>query len=192
MFLSNFWECKIFLTWYLTAILFFFFNFLFTVSWSWALLIEFLLCLSQVDLQFPKVVSDGARDLISKLLRHSPSMRLPLKSVIEHPWVKANSRRVLPPVYNPQAVPNHWWDLLKDLFETFRNLLVWVHRWFVLCCHKNVCVCDINWLRSLTVNEPDVWCKQTLRLFYCSFTLSCIAVVLCSVLIHVVLLSSIN
>ncbi|XP_048043964.1 aurora kinase B isoform X1 [Megalobrama amblycephala] len=63
--------------------------------------------ITKVDLQFPKVVSDGARDLISKLLRHSPSMRMPLKSVIEHPWVKANSRRVLPPVYNPQAVPNH-------------------------------------------------------------------------------------
>ncbi|KAI2656658.1 Aurora kinase B [Labeo rohita] len=63
--------------------------------------------ITKVDLQFPKVVSDGARDLISKLLRHSPSMRLPLRSVIEHPWVKANSRRVLPPVCNPQAVPHH-------------------------------------------------------------------------------------
>uniref|UniRef100_A0A8C2FPX1 non-specific serine/threonine protein kinase n=1 Tax=Cyprinus carpio TaxID=7962 RepID=A0A8C2FPX1_CYPCA len=54
----------------------------------------------RVDLQFPKLVSDGARDLISKLLRHSPAMRLPLRSVMEHPWVKANSRRVLPPVCN--------------------------------------------------------------------------------------------
>uniref|UniRef100_A0A8C2FQ34 non-specific serine/threonine protein kinase n=1 Tax=Cyprinus carpio TaxID=7962 RepID=A0A8C2FQ34_CYPCA len=49
--------------------------------------------------RFPKLVSDGARDLISKLLRHSPAMRLPLRSVMEHPWVKANSRRVLPPVF---------------------------------------------------------------------------------------------
>ncbi|XP_039511070.1 aurora kinase B-like isoform X2 [Pimephales promelas] len=63
--------------------------------------------ITKVDLQFPKVVSDGARDLISKLLRHSPSMRLPLRSVIEHPWVKANSRRVLPPVYNSQAAAHH-------------------------------------------------------------------------------------
>ncbi|CAB1313440.1 unnamed protein product [Coregonus sp. 'balchen'] len=55
-----------------------------------------------VDLQFPKVVSDGARDLISKLLRHSPSMRLPLQSVIDHPWVKNNSRRVLPPAFAPK------------------------------------------------------------------------------------------
>uniref|UniRef100_A0A672L4L7 non-specific serine/threonine protein kinase n=1 Tax=Sinocyclocheilus grahami TaxID=75366 RepID=A0A672L4L7_SINGR len=57
--------------------------------------------ITKVDLQFPKLVSDGARDLISKLLRHSPAMRLPLRSVMEHPWVKANSRRVLPPVCNP-------------------------------------------------------------------------------------------
>ncbi|XP_017560853.1 aurora kinase B [Pygocentrus nattereri] len=63
--------------------------------------------ITKVDLQFPKVVSDGARDLISKLLRHSPSMRLPLKSVMEHPWVKANSRRVLPPVSQPKPTPAH-------------------------------------------------------------------------------------
>uniref|UniRef100_A0A673KQG2 non-specific serine/threonine protein kinase n=1 Tax=Sinocyclocheilus rhinocerous TaxID=307959 RepID=A0A673KQG2_9TELE len=60
-----------------------------------------LISVTCVDLQFPKLVSDGARDLISKLLRHSPAMRLPLRSVMEHPWVKANSRRVLPPVCNP-------------------------------------------------------------------------------------------
>ena len=52
----------------------------------------------QVDLKFPKNISDGARDLISKLLRHNPVDRLPLQSVIDHPWVRANSRRVLPPV----------------------------------------------------------------------------------------------
>ncbi|XP_023841823.1 aurora kinase B isoform X2 [Salvelinus sp. IW2-2015] len=58
--------------------------------------------ITKVDLQFPKVVSDGARDLVSKLLRHSPSMRLPLQSVITHPWVKSNSRRVLPVVFAPK------------------------------------------------------------------------------------------
>ncbi|KAI4888374.1 hypothetical protein NFI96_010907 [Prochilodus magdalenae] len=63
--------------------------------------------ITKVDLQFPKVVPDGARDLISKLLRHSPSMRLPLKSVMEHPWVKTNSRRVLPPVSQPRPTPAH-------------------------------------------------------------------------------------
>lgn len=59
--------------------------------------------ITKVDLQFPKVVSDGARDLISKLLRHSPTMRLALKNVIEHPWVRANTRRVLPPVCNART-----------------------------------------------------------------------------------------
>ncbi|KAG7243214.1 hypothetical protein INR49_013449 [Caranx melampygus] len=38
-----------------------------------------------VDLKFPKVVSDGARDLISKLLRHNPIDRLSLQHVIDHP-----------------------------------------------------------------------------------------------------------
>ncbi|XP_069026873.1 aurora kinase B [Embiotoca jacksoni] len=51
----------------------------------------------KVDLKFPKVISDGARDLISKLLRHNPIDRLPLQSVIDHPWVRTNSHRLLPP-----------------------------------------------------------------------------------------------
>ncbi|XP_061541888.1 aurora kinase B [Phycodurus eques] len=50
-----------------------------------------------VDLKFPNVVSEGARDLIRKLLRHSPTDRLTLQCVIDHPWVRDNSRRVLPP-----------------------------------------------------------------------------------------------
>ncbi|KAM4678377.1 aurora kinase B [Discoglossus pictus] len=53
-----------------------------------------------VDLTFPSFVSEGAKDLITKLLRYHPSQRLSLKGVMEHPWVKANSRRVLPPVFN--------------------------------------------------------------------------------------------
>lgn len=51
-----------------------------------------------MDLKFPTYISDGARDLISKLLRHNPTDRLSLKSVIDHPWVRSNSRRVLPPI----------------------------------------------------------------------------------------------
>nr|XP_020480408.1 aurora kinase B-like [Monopterus albus] len=53
----------------------------------------------KVDLKFPRSVSDGARDLISKLLRHSPIDRLSLQNVIDHPWVRANSHRLLPPSY---------------------------------------------------------------------------------------------
>ncbi|CAG5135920.1 unnamed protein product [Candidula unifasciata] len=41
----------------------------------------------KVDLRFPEYVSEGARDLISKLLRHDPRARLPLESVLKHPWI---------------------------------------------------------------------------------------------------------
>ncbi|XP_017650570.1 aurora kinase B isoform X3 [Nannospalax galili] len=51
----------------------------------------------KVDLKFPTSVPMGAQDLISKLLKHNPSDRLPLAQVAAHPWVQANSRRVLPP-----------------------------------------------------------------------------------------------
>lgn len=51
----------------------------------------------QVDLKFPSSVPTGAQDLISRLLKHNPSERLPLAQVSAHPWVQAHSRRVLPP-----------------------------------------------------------------------------------------------
>lgn len=59
--------------------------------------------IENVDLRFPPVVTDGARDLISKLLRRQPADRLPLHAVMAHPWVKANSKRVLPPVFNTSS-----------------------------------------------------------------------------------------
>ncbi|XP_065484270.1 uncharacterized protein LOC135985168 [Caloenas nicobarica] len=55
----------------------------------------------QVDLHFPPPVPEGARDLISRLLRRSPAQRLPLRDVLQHPWVRNPSRRVLPPAYAP-------------------------------------------------------------------------------------------
>ncbi|XP_036883034.1 aurora kinase B isoform X4 [Manis javanica] len=51
----------------------------------------------KVDLKFPSSVPTGAQDLISRLLKHNPSERLPLAQVSAHPWVQAHSRRVLPP-----------------------------------------------------------------------------------------------
>uniref|UniRef100_A0A2D4NGN3 non-specific serine/threonine protein kinase n=1 Tax=Micrurus spixii TaxID=129469 RepID=A0A2D4NGN3_9SAUR len=57
-----------------------------------------------VDIRFPSFVTEGARDLIVKLLRHNPSERLPLQAVMEHLWVKANSKRMLPPVFNPDSL----------------------------------------------------------------------------------------
>ncbi|XP_065498700.1 aurora kinase C-like [Caloenas nicobarica] len=61
--------------------------------------------ITKVDLHFPATVPEGARDLISRLLRRSPAQRLPLQDVLQHPWVRAHSRRVLPPAYAPPANP---------------------------------------------------------------------------------------
>ncbi|XP_033927843.1 aurora kinase C-like isoform X1 [Melopsittacus undulatus] len=55
--------------------------------------------ITKVDLRFPPEVPEGARDLITRLLRYSPAQRLPLAQVLQHPWVRENSRRVLPPAY---------------------------------------------------------------------------------------------
>lgn len=43
--------------------------------------------ITTVDLTFPSHVSSGARDLITKLLVHDPSARLPLDEVLKHPWI---------------------------------------------------------------------------------------------------------
>ncbi|XP_029436154.1 aurora kinase B isoform X2 [Rhinatrema bivittatum] len=53
----------------------------------------------KVDLKFPPGMSEGAKDLISNLLQYNPAQRLLLEKVLMHPWVKENSRRVLPPVF---------------------------------------------------------------------------------------------
>jgi len=41
----------------------------------------------RVDLRFPPHLSTGAKDMISKLLKHKAEDRLPLKGMLEHPWV---------------------------------------------------------------------------------------------------------
>jgi len=48
--------------------------------------------ITNVDLHFPSFMSLDARDLISKLLVHQPSMRLSLTKVMEHPWVIRNTK----------------------------------------------------------------------------------------------------
>ncbi|NXO00735.1 AURKA kinase, partial [Rhinopomastus cyanomelas] len=50
--------------------------------------------ISKVQFKFPPFVTEGARDLISKLLKHSPFHRLPLKEVLLHPWITANSTKM--------------------------------------------------------------------------------------------------
>lgn len=46
--------------------------------------------ITAVDLRFPGFVTEGPRDLISKLLKRIPAERLPLSGVMSHPWVVAN------------------------------------------------------------------------------------------------------
>lgn len=46
------------------------------------------LCLFSVDLRFPAHVTNGARDIISKLLKYQPEERLDLKSIVHHEWVQ--------------------------------------------------------------------------------------------------------
>ncbi|XP_008840856.1 aurora kinase A [Nannospalax galili] len=49
--------------------------------------------ISRVEFTFPDFVTEGARDLISRLLKHNASQRLTLAEVLEHPWVTANSSK---------------------------------------------------------------------------------------------------
>ena len=47
--------------------------------------------ITRVDIKYPAHVSTEAKDLISRLLRKTPSERLPLEEVLEHPWIKNNA-----------------------------------------------------------------------------------------------------
>ncbi|KAM4842055.1 aurora kinase A isoform 1-T2 [Thomomys bottae] len=49
--------------------------------------------ISRVEFTFPEFVTEGARDLISRLLKHSASQRPTLGEVLEHPWIIANSSK---------------------------------------------------------------------------------------------------
>ncbi|XP_073538869.1 aurora kinase A [Phyllobates terribilis] len=49
--------------------------------------------ISKVEYQYPPYVLEGARDLISKLLKHNPNHRLPLRDVLKHPWIVQNSSK---------------------------------------------------------------------------------------------------
>jgi serine/threonine protein kinase len=46
--------------------------------------------IAKVDMSFPDLVPDLARDLISKLLVYDPKARLSLDEVLKHPWITAN------------------------------------------------------------------------------------------------------
>jgi len=44
-----------------------------------------------VIIKFPEFVTEGAKELIRALLQRKPNDRLPLASVLVHPWVQANA-----------------------------------------------------------------------------------------------------
>jgi len=49
--------------------------------------------ISRVDLKFPSIVSEDARDLIRKLLVKDPCRRMALQDLPRHPWVLRNVQR---------------------------------------------------------------------------------------------------
>ncbi|XP_060755356.1 aurora kinase C-like [Neoarius graeffei] len=49
--------------------------------------------ISRVEFSYPSHVSEGARDLINRLLKHNPMHRLPIQGVLTHHWVVENSTK---------------------------------------------------------------------------------------------------
>lgn len=48
--------------------------------------------ITRIELTYPKFISQGSKDLISKLLRRD-DMRISLKEVMTHPWIKENMKK---------------------------------------------------------------------------------------------------
>lgn len=48
--------------------------------------------ISRVDIKYPSHISEGAKDLISKLLKYKPTERLTLDQVLVHPWIIEKSK----------------------------------------------------------------------------------------------------
>ncbi|KAM8867337.1 aurora kinase A [Synchiropus picturatus] len=51
--------------------------------------------ISRVEYTYPSTISisAGAKDLIARLLKHNPMLRLPIQGVLAHPWVTENSTK---------------------------------------------------------------------------------------------------
>lgn len=47
--------------------------------------------ITRVEINYQEHVSEGAKDLISKLLQKDPHSRLPLDGVLSHPWILVNA-----------------------------------------------------------------------------------------------------
>ncbi|PRP78125.1 aurora kinase A [Planoprotostelium fungivorum] len=48
--------------------------------------------ISQVQMEYPEYITEGAKDLISRLLQHDPAQRITMKAVQTHPWIKENAK----------------------------------------------------------------------------------------------------
>lgn len=49
--------------------------------------------ITKVDLHFPSYVTEGAKDLVRKLLQHDPFKRLSLDGILDHPWIKVHAKK---------------------------------------------------------------------------------------------------
>ncbi|TWW61873.1 aurora kinase A isoform X1 [Takifugu flavidus] len=60
--------------------------------------------ISRVEYTYPAHtnISDGAKDLVSRLLKHNPMQRLPVQGVLAHPWVVERSTKKPTTVTNEQ------------------------------------------------------------------------------------------
>jgi len=62
--------------------------------------------IARVEFSFPEHVGTGARDLICRLMKHNPLLRLPTKGVMIHPWVVENStKKPTIPIPGPPSAP---------------------------------------------------------------------------------------
>nr|XP_021180976.2 aurora kinase C [Helicoverpa armigera] len=56
-----------------------------------------------VIIKYPDFITDKAKDLMGKLLVINPEQRLPLTSVLQHPWITENAPEgAQPPAFNPE------------------------------------------------------------------------------------------
>uniref|UniRef100_A0A8C4QPX8 Aurora kinase n=1 Tax=Eptatretus burgeri TaxID=7764 RepID=A0A8C4QPX8_EPTBU len=69
--------------------------------------------ISKVRIHYPSSMSEGSKDLISRLLKHNPAARLSLQEVLNHPWIKENAKAVIPPSTVPAGTSNKSGDKPK-------------------------------------------------------------------------------
>uniref|UniRef100_UPI00358F1B7C aurora kinase C-like isoform X1 n=2 Tax=Myxine glutinosa TaxID=7769 RepID=UPI00358F1B7C len=66
-----------------------------------------------VRIHYPSSMSEGSKDLISRLLKYKPAARLSLEEVLNHPWIKKNAKVIIPPSVIPAGILNKIEDKQK-------------------------------------------------------------------------------